>query len=90
MTSFVFKFMGFPDQRSQALERLRGQLPPDALVTPKTSTLVEVRLPGPEATSMLPMLQREFASLWDVATPSYAEIRPPAINWGMVRDKLGS
>jgi len=90
LTSFVFKFIGFPDQRSQALEQLRGQLPPDALVTPKTSTLFEVRFPGPEATSILPMLQREFGSLWDVATPSYAEIKPPAINWGMVRDKLGT
>ena len=82
--------MGFPDQRSQALEQLRGRLPPDALVTPKTTTLVEVRLPGPEVTSMLPVLQHEFASLWDVAMPTYAEIKPPALNWGMVRDKLGT
>ena len=82
--------MGFPDQRSQALEQLRAQLPPEVLVTPKTSTLVEVRFPGPEATSSLPTLQREFASLWDVAMPTYAEIKPPALNWGMVRDKLGT
>ena len=90
MTPFVFKFTGVPDQRGQALEQLRGQLPPDALVTPKTTTLIEVRLPDSEAASMLPLLQRDFAALWDVGLPSFAEIKAPAFNWGVVRDKLGT
>lgn len=90
LTPFVFKYMGMPNERARALEQLRVQLPPAALVTPKTTTLVEVRLPDPEAASMLPLLQREFASLWEVALPSFAEIKAPAYNWGLVRDKLGT
>lgn len=90
MTSFVFKFKGLPDQRGAALEQLRVQLPRIALVTPKTSTLVEVRLPDPEADSMLPLLQRDFGAGWEVTLPSFAEIRSPAINWSAIRDKLGT
>lgn len=90
LTPFVFKFTGLPEQRGRALEQLRVQLPSDALVTSKTTTLVEVRLPDPEAASMLPLLQRDFAPLWDVALPSFAEVKPPGFNWGMVRDKLGA
>ncbi|MFT4100218.1 MAG: hypothetical protein QM674_04095 [Burkholderiaceae bacterium] len=90
MTPFVFKFKGLPAQRGQAMEDLRTQLPRDALVTPKTTDLVEVRLEDAEAARMLPGLQREFASLWEVTLPTYAEIKPPAFNWAIVRDKLGS
>ena len=39
---------------------------------------------------MLPLLQRDFAALWDVGLPSFAEIKAPAFNWGVVRDKLGT
>lgn len=82
MTHMVLTFRGLAGDRSAALERLRVVLP-SAVLTPKTSTLVEAQMNEEE----IPLVVK--TGEWDVAPSTFAEIRPPTLDMGALRKKLG-
>lgn len=82
MTNLVLTYRGNPAGRQAAEARLR-RLVPNAVLTPKTSTLVEAQVEDSQVSTL------EAQPDWDVSRPTFAEIRKPSFNFKNARAKLG-
>ncbi|SDX30333.1 MULTISPECIES: hypothetical protein [unclassified Variovorax] len=81
MTSVVLTYTGSPGKKLSAQARLRRSVP-GAVLTPKTSTLVEAQLDEEQLAAL------EQNPEWAVSQPSFAEIRKPVFNLKNARAKL--
>jgi hypothetical protein len=74
-------YTGSPGKKLSAQARLRRSVP-GAVLTPKTSTLVEAQLDEEQLAAL------EQNPEWAVSQPSFAEIRKPVFNLKNARAKL--
>jgi hypothetical protein len=81
VTSVVLTYTGSPGKKLSAQARLRRSVP-GAVLTPKTSTLVEAQLDEEQ----LAVLEQNPE--WAVSRPTFAEIRKPVFNLKNARAKL--
>jgi hypothetical protein len=77
----VLTYTGSPGKKLSAQARLRRSVP-GAVLTPKTSTLVEAQLDEEQ----LAVLEQNPE--WAVSQPTFAEIRKPVFNLKNARAKL--
>jgi hypothetical protein len=77
----VLTYTGSPGKKLSAQARLRRSVP-GAVLTPKTSTLVEAQLDEEQLAAL------EQNPEWAVSQPSFAEIRKPVFNLKNARAKL--
>lgn len=77
----VLAYQGIPSNRQEAEAKLRRTLP-DVVFTRKTSTVLEGQLSDDQ------VQQVTQDNCWRVVTPSYAEVRKPALNLQRMRAKL--
>ncbi|WP_371763449.1 hypothetical protein [Massilia sp.] len=81
MASVVLTYKGTEAGRESAVDRLRQQFP-DAVLTPKTDTLIEAQIDDAQVTNL------KAQGDWDVSRPTFAEIRQPSLNLKNIRNKL--
>lgn len=81
MTKVVLTYQGSAAGRLSAEDDLRRQVP-GIVLTPKTSSHMEAQVEEDQ----VPLLLR--VANWSVSLPTFAEIRPPAINLQNMRAKL--
>lgn len=81
MTIVVLSYVGSPEERSSAEERLRKLLP-DAVLVSKADNLVEARVEPSEIAKI------EEQSDWAVSRPIYADFEKPRINLKNAREKM--
>ncbi|MDQ0083602.1 MULTISPECIES: hypothetical protein [Variovorax] len=77
----MLTYTGSPGKKLSAQARLRRSVP-GAVLTPKTSTLVEAQLDEEQLAAL------EQNPEWAVSQPSFAEIRKPVFNLKNARAKL--
>jgi len=78
----VLTYKGPAAARAAALVRLR-QVLPSAVLTPKTSTLVEAQMSEEEIALVI------GTGDWDVSPMTFADVRPPMLDLSDLRRKLG-
>ncbi|MGJ7503496.1 hypothetical protein ACSFBF_24275 [Variovorax sp. ZT5P49] len=77
----MLTYTGSPGKKLSAQARLRRSVP-GAVLTPKTSTLVEAQLDEEQLAAL------EQNPEWAVSQPTFAEIRKPVFNLKNARAKL--
>ncbi|MBN8490305.1 MAG: hypothetical protein J0M00_02595 [Burkholderiales bacterium] len=81
MKRVVLTYEGSKAGRSSAEASLRRQIP-GIVLTPKTQSHVEAEVED----AQVPLLKQ--VSGWSISLPTFAEIRPPALNLKNMRAKL--